>query len=330
MVGVAALPRNERNAVTRGVWRVPGGIRKAITAHGEGPASWASSTDPAHWNYWEREAMVYEHGLPEALGLGAPRVLEVRRPGPGEVELLLEDVPGRHADSLRPEDLVAAAGALGRSQGRADLPRPPWLSQGFLQAYGESRDVDFDVLHDEEAWQAPLVRRHLLPLRAALVRLHAERHRLYALAAAAPRTVCHLDAWPANLVRRPDGEPVLLDWAFAGDGALGEDVANLIPDAVFDCFLPVDALDDVEHDCIAAYLAGLRDAGHTGDERAVRRGLAACAVKYHWLAPRMLAGAHAPRFEAYGGREVSGDELYAARAAGLRLVCRWADEALRP
>jgi hypothetical protein len=32
--------------------------------------------------------------------------------------------------------------------------------------------------------------------------------------------VCQLDAWPNNLITRHDGEPVWLDWAFVGDGAL--------------------------------------------------------------------------------------------------------------
>ena len=50
-----------------------------------------------------------------------------------------------------------------------------------------------------------------------------------------PRAVCHLDVWPNNIIRRAAGEIVLVDWAFAGDGALGEDIGNLVPDCVFDC-----------------------------------------------------------------------------------------------
>jgi thiamine kinase-like enzyme len=47
----------------------------------------------------------------------------------------------------------------------------------------------------------------------------------------APRTVCHLDLWPRN-VFDDDGATVLIDWAFVGIGAVGEDVGNLVPDAV--------------------------------------------------------------------------------------------------
>lgn len=38
--------------------------------------------------------------------------------------------------------------------------------------------------------------------------------------------------------RDSGGESVLVDWAFTGDGALGEDVGHHIPDSVFDPFLP--------------------------------------------------------------------------------------------
>jgi thiamine kinase-like enzyme len=71
------------------------------------------------------------------------------------------------------------------------------------------------------AWPADVRRR--------LRQLWADHDRLTAIAGAAERTLCHLDVWPANLVD-DDGTTVLLDWSFTGDGAVGEDVANLIID----------------------------------------------------------------------------------------------------
>ncbi|MFI6345062.1 phosphotransferase family protein [Streptomyces sp. NPDC050560] len=68
-----------------------------------------------------------------------------------------------------------------------------------------------------------------------------------------PRTPCHLDVWPGNLIRRPDGEVVFLDWAFTGDGAVGEDVGNLIPDSVLDRFLPHESLDELDAAVTDAY-----------------------------------------------------------------------------
>ncbi len=59
----------------------------------------------------------------------------------------------------------------------------------------------------------------------------------------------------------------------------------------------------------------------------MRLGIRAAAVKYHWLAERMLQAPDRHDAVAYGGRVVPADDLYAARAAGLGLLCRWATEA---
>ncbi|MFC7646769.1 phosphotransferase family protein [Streptosporangium lutulentum] len=142
-----------------------------------------------------------------------------------------------------------------------------------------------------------------------------------------PRTVCHLDAWPNNIIRRPTGEVVLLDWAFVGDGALGEDIGNLIPDSVFDLLIPHQLLGDLDRQATRAYLEGLNEAAG-GDERLVRLGICASAVKYDWLTARSLERASADQHTDYGGdTTVDADARYAARAAGLSLCAQWACEA---
>jgi hypothetical protein len=222
------LTHNPLNGVTAGVWRQGTVVHKVLTKRREAPPHWASSEDPRHWNYWRREALVYETGLPERLGLGAPRLLELTETPEGDVELVLEHVEGRHSGALGVEDLEATAAVLGRAQGRADVPDEPWLSRRFLRDYSGSRLVDWTLLDDDEAWAQPLMREHFDDaLRRDLVQLHRDRERLLALIEGLPRTVCHLDVWPNNLIRRAGGEVAFVDWAFAGDGALGEDVGNL-------------------------------------------------------------------------------------------------------
>ncbi|MFG1828059.1 hypothetical protein ACGFIJ_36815 [Microbispora bryophytorum] len=321
---------NRLNGVTGGIWRDGNVVHKVLThRRDDAPGHWASSADPAHWNYWRREALAYETGLPRQLGLGAPTVLDIREVGDEEIELLLEDVQGHHSSQLSVQDLVETARALGRSQGRKDLPEYPWLSRGFLRDYSTSRPADWRLLEEDRAWSQQLIKDHFPPeLREGLHRLHLNRERLLSLMQILPRTVCHLDAWPNNIIRRPTGEVVLLDWAFVGDGALGEDIGNLIPDSVFDLLVPHQLLGDLDRQATRAYLEGLNEAGWTGDERLVRLGICASAVKYDWLTARSLETASADQHTDYGGdTTVNPDARYAARAAGLSLCARWAREA---
>jgi hypothetical protein len=330
------LDHNPSNGVTGGLWRAGDAIHKLLTRRPGVPAHWAASEDPRHWNYWRREALVHESVLPGRLGLAAPRVLDIEETDAG-IELVSEDVAGRYGAALTVDDLAVTAGDLGRAQGGPGLAGgpdsigdAPWLSRGFLADYSGGQPVDFGLLHDDAAWAQPLMARHFdAELRAGLVRLHANRPRLLEIAAALPRTICHLDVWPNNLIRRPTGEVVFLDWAFCGDGALGEDVSNLVPDSVFDLHVPHTRLRELAAACEAAYLAGLRAAGWDGDERLVALGIRAPAVKYDWLTVFCLIHAAAAEHRDYGrATTVDAEARYAARAAGLRLCARWADEAL--
>lgn len=87
----------------------------------------------------------------------------------------------------------------------------------------------------------------------AWLRLLAHRDELLTVMERLPRTRSHLDVWVSNQIRRPTGDVVLVDWAFAGDGAIGEDLGNHIPDATFDLFWPSEDIGELEAACFDAY-----------------------------------------------------------------------------
>ena len=196
--------------------------------------------------------------------------------------------------------LAGFAERLGRAQagwaGRD--PAHPWLSRRWLRQYVASKPIREPV-----AWDHPLAAA-VWPaeVRAGLRRLWERRDQPLAIAEALPQTTCHLDVWPMNLIARgaPGDEIVLLDWAFAGAGAVGEDVGNLIPDSV----------------------AG----GWRGQDAQVRRAIAVTgAAKYCWLAPRMLQRlAGGPGFYDRRGDE----QVVAGRLGMLTLVASWGRLAL--
>ncbi|WP_234311777.1 aminoglycoside phosphotransferase family protein [Streptomyces griseus] len=328
------LTHNPRNGVTRGVWRVRAGDRSAVlkilTRTKETDERWAASDDPRHWNHWRREAHVYESGLAQVwqpYGVRAPRLLARVDRADGDVALWLEDVPGESATRWALDRHVEHARRLGAAQGAVGAVGRPWLSRRFLRDYIGTNVLGQELLDDDEAWRQPLVRDHFAPgLRRDMVRLHHDREWFLQIMEALPRTFCHLDMWPANV--RSDGpDSVALDWAFAGDGALGEDLGNHLPDSVFDLFLPAADLPAYAAKAYDAYVEGLRHSGRQVDERFVRLAVCASAVKYDWITALMLARAGQEQLDYGGARTVSAELRYRERGLVLAFLADWASEA---
>ncbi|WP_405990062.1 aminoglycoside phosphotransferase [Streptomyces sp. NBC_00986] len=334
-VFAATLTHNAKNGVTAGVWVITAGDRtavlKVLTRTKDATGRWAASDDPRHWNYWLREAHVYDSGLPQSwqpYGIRAPRLLARVERADGDVALWLEHVRGKPGTAWPLTRHIEHARRLGAAQGAASIPDEPWFSHRFLRQYVGSNTLGEELLDDDAAWQQPLVRDHFpAGLRHDMVRLHHDREWFLDVMEALPRAFSHLDQWPAN-VRSKGPDSVLFDWAFAGDGALGEDLGNYLPDSVFDLFVPADRLPGYAARAYDAYLHGLRESGNQVDERLVRLGVCASVVKYDWLTALMLARASEERQLDYGGeRAVSAELRYRERGLALVFLAGWAAEA---
>ncbi|CAM5373115.1 aminoglycoside phosphotransferase [Streptomyces canus] len=334
-VFASSLTHNPGNGVTAGVWSIQAGERtavlKVLTRTKDVTGPWAASDDPRHWNYWRREADVYTSGLARAwqpYGIRAPRLIACVERADGDVALWLERVPGKSAQRWSIDAHVRHAHRMGLAQGAVGSRDEPWLSRRFLRDYVGGKTLGLELLDEDEAWQQPLIRDHFpAGLRHDMVRLHHDREWFLQIMESLPRAFSHLDQWPANV--RADGrDSVLFDWAFAGDGALGEDLGNYLPDSVFDLFLPAARLPRYAAAAYHAYLEGLRESGWREDERLVRLGVCASAVKYDWLTALMLARAGEERQLDYGGRrEVSAERRYRERGLALAFLAEWAQEA---
>ncbi|MBC8093292.1 MAG: phosphotransferase, partial [Pseudonocardia sp.] len=241
----------------------------------------------------------------------------------------LDAEPGLPGTHWPVERFGRFAEQLGRGQGRylagEPVPTLPWLSRGFLRQYAlESKPVDGSAYTDDALWACPAVE-PLRPLRDRLHALWEERELYTTVVESLPATVCHLDVWPPNLVA-DGGDSVLLDWSFAGIGAIGEDVGNLVPDCVFDGWLAPADLPALDAAVTAGHLAGLRAAGWDGDPREVRLGVvAAGAAKYCWLAELVLRRAVDGSAAGYGG--ATDPDRLPRIAVVLDFLLGWADEA---
>ncbi len=289
---------------TVGIWRVRGAdwtiiVKVLRHADGEATSAWQSEKDPRHPFYWRREADAFESdllaSLPEIGGLRAPASHGVVDRPDGTVAVWMEDVAGNSGSDWDLRRYHLAARHLGQLQGRladAGALDQPWLSRGWLPTYLERRVRWCGPLDDPDAWGHPLVQKVLPTGRAGEFRaLWADRERFQAVLDSFPRTLCELDLHPRNLFDVA-GDTVVIDWAFAGVGALGEDPGNLVVDAVTDFHLAPDLLPVLFDVLVDGYAAGLADSGHLLPIDNVRRAVAAgAAAKFGWLVPAILSTA---------------------------------------
>jgi hypothetical protein len=328
------LTHNPLNGVTGGIWRTRRDGRPAVLklitppGGGAGPVHWAASADPGHWNYWRREVEAYRSGLAttawSGAGLVAPDVLAVEERPDGTVALWLADLDGRPGTAGAVAEVADLARRLGAAHDdwldrAGQLPRADWLARDWLRDYTLSRPVTEPVPWDHPvaaaAWPAPL--------RAGLRRLWERRHAVLAATDRLPRTLCHHDVWPANVVFT-DGGPALVDWSFVGPGPIGEDAANLVLDTFFDGLVEVALLPEVADAVLTGYVDGLR--GAVDPALAARAVRLTGAAKYFWLAPVMLNRAGGATGQTYDRRDEAA--MFAGRRPVLELLARWADEQL--
>jgi hypothetical protein len=300
-VSAQALRHQRNNAATGGIWRVRGTAGPAILKLATPPspgreAAWPTSDEPSYWNYWRREVLAYQTGLTATAyapaGITGPDLLATGARADGSVELWLADAGQAEGFSWSVPRLAGFARQLGAAQARwaGRVPDTPWLSRRWLAQYLRHEPSRSAGIRAAD-WDHPIVAAWPSRVRDRLRQLWAQRPTALAAAEAGQRTLCHLDVWPANLIDR-DGESVLLDWTFTGEGAIGEDAANLILDSCSDGLMDMALLPQIAAGVTDGYLAGLRDGGWSGRGDSVRAAIAACgAAKFSWFGPAMTGRA---------------------------------------
>jgi hypothetical protein len=287
-----------------GLFRLTGSARVGDVTH-----PWAlvckvsaatDGADPQAWDYPAREGLAYGSGLLAALpgGLAAPRCLAVETQSDETTRLWLEAVTDSHPGPWPLDRYVQVARNLGRFNGAylagAPLPDQPWLSRGWLRGFVEpSGPYVADLEQLAGPGSRPLPRRHYPPpVVCELERLWTERERFLTALERLPQTFCHHDAFRRNLVIRAGSggeELVAVDWAYAGHGAVGEDLEQLVMGSLFFFETVGIAPRDLDAACFAAYVAGLREAGWAGDDRLVRLGFTANLALRHTVGLLHLA-----------------------------------------
>jgi len=241
--------------------------------------------DPSSLNYWKREAFAYQSGLLDQFPdiICAPRCFEIVEQSGVEVWLWIEEIIDELSGSWQLDQYGNVARHLGQFNsigfGRQAQFTQPWLTKGQLRAWvgDASPELPPNIL------AYPLVSR-VWPhdIYEWMLRVWSKQEVWIDNIEHQPQTLAHLDAFRRNLFSRQNKQgllqTVMIDWAFVGSAAAGEEIAPLVAASLnfldFDS-TQVKALDQVVFE---GYLEGLREAGWRGDPRAVRSTYAAASI----------------------------------------------------
>lgn len=255
------------NFVTDGVYRV-----KGTSKAGAGTVSWSmvvkrlrpdpDRDDPAHYNYWKREALVYSSGLLERLPgeLHTPVCYAVENKPDGSLWLWLEDI-GEHTQPVwQKEDYAFAAAELGRFQAAfcpgEPLPVEPWLNRAWLRSWiNECRKYQ-----PRPSLASAEIRGKDKRLERIVEQFERVNHQMDNWLQAVerlPRTMAHQDSYESNLMITRDAAGqarlTVIDWQFASLSGIGEDLGRFYGLTMSRGSAPIECLDEYRELFIGSY-----------------------------------------------------------------------------
>lgn len=248
------------------------------------PKEWGQN--PRGWSYWQREILGFKSGFLAGLpaGVRAPRFYQVTESENG-AWIWMEHIQEMTGKQWSLDYFQRTARQLGISQGKylheTPLIDQPWLSQYFYRNVWDAEGFWSGFMNPtskENAWQSPITQRGFdVRHKSRILQLLAEKERFFDVNDRLPQVLCHNDASRRNFMwsrssQTGEEELIGVDWAFAGIGALGNDLGALIGTSMFFFeYSPADA-ETLEAAILDGYLAGLADNRVTIDARLVRLG----------------------------------------------------------
>ncbi|MBO9436863.1 phosphotransferase [Ruegeria sp. R13_0] len=240
--------------------------------------------EPGSWLYWKREAQVYASGLLDGpfSGVRAPDCYGVTYTNEPSARVFIEAISDAQPNWTA-ETYVRAAHALGSfsasAAGIPDIERHDWMAVGRAHSWIE---IAADILNDPDILKDDLVlKRWLTGSNLSRTRdLWSNIGVLKAALADLPKCFCHHDAFNRNLLFREtsEGEPeiIAIDWAFAGYGNVGEELAAAVGASLMFMDTESDDAGALTERMFSGYLDGLRAENWSGASGDVR--LSFCAT----------------------------------------------------
>lgn len=236
--------------------------------------------------YWKREYEVYRSGILDDLPadtFSTPRIFDLQDFGDA-CWIWMEDIEDVKGDWTL-ADFGNIAKRLGRFNGAwltaKPLPDFAWLTTNWHSVIVPALAPAFHDL--DRLLESPLTRA-ALPYEAKdeIAAIWDDRLLFIDAIARLPRVLCHSDAFQRNILRRHDAI-VLLDWALASIGGIGEELVCLVAVSLYYDGFSADYAERLDKTVFAAYIEGLRQAGWVGDSKLARIGYT-CAMVLRGLA----------------------------------------------
>jgi hypothetical protein len=236
--------------------------------------------------YWKREYEVYRSGMLNNLaetGLAPPPIYGFADFS-NEAWIWMADLQDE-----RPiwsfDDYHTVSRRLGRFNGAyltgLSIPDEPWLNTSWHCRIIPPLADTFNRL--DEYLQNPLIQRALpLSEKETILSIWRQAPQFCEILPQLPQTLCHIDAFRLNFFHG-EAKSVLIDWAMAGRGALGEELTSMVAVSLYQPELSLSQADELDQAVFSGYMDGLRDVGWQGDERFVRLGYV-CAMALRGLA----------------------------------------------
>jgi len=240
--------------------------------------------------YWKREYEIYRAGTLEALqgsavtSIHAPQIYALEERD-GNCWIWMQYIPDERGEWTS-SDFRRAARILGEFNGAwleqmHRLPNASWLAQDWHSAIVPGLEGFFaqvaGYLDD------PLVQM-ALPLSSyeEIMRIWQDRELFRTALTQIPQTFCHNDAFRRNLLTC-NSELVLIDWALAGRGRLGEELVSMVAVSLHYEGFSRQLAQELDALAFTQYIAGLRAAGWRGDALQARLGYT-CGMTLRGLA----------------------------------------------
>jgi phage shock protein PspC (stress-responsive transcriptional regulator) len=244
--------------------------------------------EPRGWSYWQREAMAFRSGFLEQLptGVRAPRFYGAVDRDDG-IWLWLEHIQEATGRKWSLGYFRRTAFQLGKLQGAylsgAPLLDYPWLSRAFFRdIWSESvQGLWSDLMNPEKertAWESPIVQQRFDDRqKSRVLKLIAEKQRFFEVNDKLPQVLCHHDAHRRNFMwsqsQETAGEELIgVDWAFVGEGAVGNDLGKLVGTTMYFFEYEPSEARALEEAVFEGYLAGLAEYKLDLDVRLARLG----------------------------------------------------------